>query len=84
MSESIAELINRLIDLKLKPKPTKEDKSLMREMVVELDRKLADLEVEELKEEIGDLKETVEILEEDFEEQIKDLDRRLEKIEDKD
>ena len=84
MSESIAELLNRLIDLKLKPKPTKEDKSLMREMVVELDRKLADLEVEELKEEIGDLKETVEILEEDFEEQIKDLDRRLEKIEDKD
>ena len=81
MSESIAELINRLIDLKLKPKPTKEDKLLMREMVVELDRKLADLEVEELKEEIGDLKETVEVLEEDFEEQVKDLDKRITAIE---
>ena len=84
MSESIAELLNRLIDLKLKPKPTKEEKSLMREMIIDLDRKLADFEVEELKEEIGDLKETVEVLEEDFEEQVKDLDRRVEKLENKD
>ena len=84
MSESVGELIDKLVkaEIRINDGYKEGNESLRDEYIKELNRRLDEWHMKDTpQEKIKELEEEIKYFKEDIEEQVKDLDRRLEKVE---